>query len=78
MDLSKLSKKRICVAVSGGVDSIALLHFLSRQSQAFDYQLFAVHCEHGIRGEEILRDKAFVERCVKRGKYRLFVTRKIV
>lgn len=65
MDLSKLSKKRIYVAVSGGVDSIALLHFLSRQSQTFAYQLFAVHCEHGIREQESLRDKTFVERVCK-------------
>ena len=65
MDLSKFSKKRIYVAVSGGVDSIALLHFLSRQAQVFEYQLFAVHCEHGIRGAESLRDKAFVEKVCK-------------
>jgi len=62
MDLSKFTNKRICVAVSGGVDSIALLHFLSRQKQTFGYQLSAVHCEHGIRGEESLSDRAFVQR----------------
>ena len=62
MDLSKFSKKRICVAVSGGVDSISLLYFLSRHQDTYGYLLSAVHCEHGIRGEESLADAAFVKK----------------
>lgn len=60
--------KRVCVAISGGVDSTALLHYLKTQEKAVGFSLFAVHCEHGIRGEESLLDKAFVrELCEKWG-----------
>ncbi len=61
MDLIKFSKKRICIAVSGGVDSIALLHFLLHQREKYDFEISAIHCEHGIRGVESLSDKRFVE-----------------
>lgn len=53
--------KRICVAVSGGVDSVALLHYLHSKRSDGGYRLFAVHCEHGIRGEESVGDMRFVE-----------------
>ena len=36
MNLANFSKKRICVAVSGGVDSMSLLHFLLRHKNEFD------------------------------------------
>ena len=62
MDLSKFTKKRICVAVSGGVDSMTLLHFLLCNQERFAYQISAVHCEHGIRGENSLADARFVEK----------------
>ena len=62
MDLKKLANKRICVAISGGVDSVALLHFLKTQEGVCGFTLSALHCEHGIRGEESLEDMRFVER----------------
>ncbi len=49
---------RVLCAVSGGADSMALLHWLGTQK---DLRLFAAHYEHGLRGEEALRDAAFVE-----------------
>ena len=49
---------RVLCAVSGGADSMCLLHWaLSRG----DLQVCAAHYEHGLRGEESLRDAAFVE-----------------
>ncbi len=59
--LQNFQGKRICVAISGGVDSTALLHFLQNNRKAGGYSLCAVHCEHGIRGQESLLDQAFVE-----------------
>lgn len=49
---------RVLVAVSGGADSMCLLALLEETG---DYTLAAAHFEHGIRGEESLRDCAFVE-----------------
>jgi tRNA(Ile)-lysidine synthase len=61
MKLSLFSGKRICVAISGGADSVALLHYLKTLEKDCGYSLYAVHCEHGIRGAESLADAAFVK-----------------
>ncbi len=53
--------KKICVAVSGGGDSVALLHYMKNHQAEGGYLLSAVHCEHGIRGQESLDDQAFVQ-----------------
>ena len=59
---------RVLVAVSGGCDSICLLHLLWTQREERGLEVFAAHVEHGIRGEESLRDAAFVESfCRERG-----------
>ncbi len=47
----------VLCAVSGGADSMCLLHLL----RASGCRVTAAHFEHGIRGEESLRDAAFVE-----------------
>lgn len=61
MDLHGFSGKRICVAISGGADSVALLHYLKTVEKEHGYTLCAVHCEHGIRGEESVEDMRFVQ-----------------
>lgn len=61
MELKRFSGKRICVAVSGGVDSVALLHCLKTAEKACGFSLSAVHCEHGIRGAESVEDMRFVQ-----------------
>lgn len=55
---------RVALAFSGGRDSVALAElFLSARTD-----FFAVHVEHGIRGENSLRDAAFAEDfCRRRG-----------
>lgn len=65
MNLNGFSGKKICVAVSGGVDSVSLLHYMKTQEEPCGYLLSAVHCEHGIRGEESLSDARFVEQLCK-------------
>lgn len=51
----------LCVALSGGADSVALLLML-----AGDPLLSAVHVHHGIRGEEADRDADFCRRLCER------------
>ncbi|MGI6152632.1 MAG: tRNA lysidine(34) synthetase TilS [Christensenellaceae bacterium] len=54
------------VAVSGGADSMAMMACLKNLSEALEIQVVCVHFEHGIRGEESLRDAEFVaEYCEK-------------
>ena len=50
----------VCVGVSGGADSVALLHLLCRLRETFRLSLRVVHVNHHLRGEEADRDAAFV------------------
>ncbi len=54
---------RVCVAVSGGRDSIALLHGLLALQKQLGITVFAAHFHHGIRGAEADRDRDFVRSC---------------
>ena len=54
--------KNITVAVSGGADSVALLHALNSIKDDFGFSLTVAHYHHGIRGEEADRDMVFVGR----------------
>ena len=71
--LNKYQGKRICVAVSGGEDSVALLHYLNALKAKHGYSLCAVHCEHGIRGEDSLADMRFVEKLCKEWSIELYL-----
>lgn len=52
---------RVLCAVSGGADSMCLLHLLFSKREELGIEVLAAHYEHGLRGEESLRDAAFVE-----------------
>jgi tRNA(Ile)-lysidine synthase len=48
---------RIIVGVSGGPDSLALLHYLTQRCTEEQIAVFAVHLNHQFRGEESDRDE---------------------
>lgn len=50
----------VLCAVSGGADSICLLHWLNKLRAQHPFTLMAAHYNHGLRGEESDRDEAFV------------------
>lgn len=50
----------VIVAVSGGADSIALLHALYSLKQELGISVHACHINHNLRGEESKRDEQFV------------------
>jgi len=57
---------RVLVAVSGGVDSMVLLHLLHTWRQRLQVELAAVHLHHHLRGAEADADAALVEHyCTK-------------
>lgn len=51
---------RVLVACSGGVDSVALLHFLATNRQRMKIEVAAVHVDHMLRGKESASDGTFV------------------
>jgi len=51
---------RVVVAVSGGADSVVLLHMLNRLAGKWGVRLLTAHLDHGIRGREGKEDAAFV------------------
>ncbi len=52
----------VIVGLSGGADSTALLHILSRLSERLGITVSACHINHNLRGEESLRDESFVRK----------------
>ena len=51
----------VLCAVSGGADSLCLLHLLWSRREELGLRVCAAHYEHGLRGAEALADAAFVE-----------------
>ena len=54
-------KDMVLAGVSGGSDSMAMLHILKELQEKLDFTLRVVHVHHGIRGKEADRDRSFVE-----------------
>lgn len=59
---------RVTVGVSGGADSMSLLDILLTLKDEIGITVSAVHINHGIRGEEAVRDENFVRTyCAEKG-----------
>ena len=59
---------KVLVAVSGGSDSVALLHILTNLREKYSLEVEAAHVNHCIRGESADRDEEFVkELCASLG-----------
>ncbi len=54
--------KNIVVGISGGADSVCLLHILCAIKEEFDLNIFACHLNHMLRGNESDRDEEFCKR----------------
>ena len=58
----------LLIACSGGVDSMALLHFLHKESANLHIKISCAHVDHMLRGTISRRDLEFVERyCLEQG-----------
>lgn len=61
--------EKVLVALSGGADSVALLLCI----EELGYDVFAVHVNHNLRGEESLRDQHFCEELCRSKGIQLYV-----
>jgi len=55
----------VIAAVSGGPDSVALLHVLTRLAAQTPLRIHVVHVDHGLRGAASRADARFVERLAR-------------
>ncbi|WP_163527988.1 tRNA lysidine(34) synthetase TilS [Halobacillus ihumii] len=56
------ANQTVVVAVSGGPDSLALLHYLNQLRATMNLRVVAVSVDHGLRGETSLEDLHHVEK----------------
>lgn len=72
IDLTPWRGRRVCIALSGGGDSVALFDWCVRHAAANRITLSAVHVEHGIRGSASQKDAAFINTLCARACVPLF------
>lgn len=70
-----LPGERVLVGISGGPDSVTLLHVLKRIEKDMGIEVYAAHVHHGIRGTVADRDAEFVARLCQQWDVPLFVKR---
>ncbi len=56
---------RVLVAVSGGADSVALLHLLAALRHSWQLHIGVAHLDHGLRGKDSEQDAEFVEKLAR-------------
>ncbi|WP_269235099.1 tRNA lysidine(34) synthetase TilS [Flavobacterium flavigenum] len=65
-----LENKKLFLAVSGGLDSMVLLHLF----QQLDYEIAVLHCNFQLRGLESLGDQDFIRNYCKENNISIFTT----
>lgn len=74
-DYNMLSTNRVIVALSGGADSVSLLHAFLEVKNRFGLEIYAAHLNHMLRGSESERDENFVRQLCENAGVRLFCER---
>ena len=65
-----LKGKKLLLAVSGGIDSMVLVHLFN----ALHYDSTIAHCNFNLRGEESDGDEVFIKKYAEQNKIKFFVT----
>ena len=66
-------KDCVLVGLSGGADSVCLLHFLQYLAHEKHFALAAVHVNHGLRGADADADEAFCQALCEKLDMELFI-----
>ncbi len=64
LESASLAGSTLLVGVSGGPDSLALVHALSQLRDDLALRLFAAHLDHGLRPDASRKDAAFVHKAM--------------
>ncbi len=67
---------KVLVGVSGGPDSVALLHVLLQLTPHYDLKLGIAHLNHGLRGKEADADAAFVATLAQRFELPVYIQKR--
>lgn len=67
---------KVIVGVSGGPDSVCLIHILYRLKEKYNLTLYAAHINHCIRGIEADKDEKYVEKLCESLGIECFILRK--
>jgi tRNA(Ile)-lysidine synthase len=80
IDEKKLIDKndRILIALSGGPDSVFLLHFLHKYKRRFKIELGALHVNHRLRGDNANEDEKFCKKICNESGIEYFSVKKNV
>jgi tRNA(Ile)-lysidine synthase len=70
-----LENQKILIAVSGGVDSVALLSLVSQLASRLKIKPLVCHIDHAVRGADSLADAEFVELLAKKYSMPFFIAR---
>ena len=70
--------QKICIALSGGIDSVVLFDLFIKIRQKLDLEICAAHLNHQLRGEEADSDQVFVESLCSSQNVPCFVDKKDV
>lgn len=63
-----MPKNSVLIGLSGGADSVALLHIMCALSVKYGFQVSAAHVNHGLRGDDAVNDEEFsAELCERLG-----------
>ncbi|MBI4211603.1 MAG: tRNA lysidine(34) synthetase TilS [Deltaproteobacteria bacterium] len=65
--------EKVVLAISGGLDSMVLLHLFTRVREELDLELFVTHVNYGLRGNDSLEDERLVQATCERLRIPFFV-----
>ncbi len=63
---------RVLAAVSGGADSVCMLHVLDRLKKELNIEIFCAHLNHGLRGAAADNDEEFVSELCRKMKIKFY------
>ncbi len=72
LDILKIKNSSILIALSGGIDSMTLLHLLLELKKEYNLKLFIAYINHNLRGDDSKKEDDFITEFTKKINITLF------